>query len=223
MSKNCVLSFDIGLRHLAYAVCEAVAEDELSLVMRYRLISWRLIDMKTSDPWAACEFICQHLNTEWPLMSSRVGTVVLERQMSAKMKALFYAAQMYFLCQGVAKDRIVALDPRYKLQVYDDVVSNEDAVRLLGIKTRAKKNKILAIAHARQMLRDDAVHLAELEQFEKEDKGDDVSDAMLQGFAYLKRRQEARVKAHFKEETTKKRKRKNMVKRVGRIYPSSGR
>lgn len=221
---NTLFSFDVGMRHLAYALVEAVPVSPHALTLRYNLLHWQLVDLGTNEMWLAVPRICAHLDARWPeRWEGYVGMVLLEKQMSAKMKATFFAMQMYFVKAQVPLSHLDSIDPRFKLQVYDGVLDDADAERMLKLKTRAKKNKALAVAHARCLLRgmpQATRRAAELEQYEKEEKADDVCDAMLQGFAYLKRRQRDCALAYTKAQRQRLKKRKaSAPKHYGRIYP----
>lgn len=208
-----LFSCDIGLRHLSYAIVHKSNETTLPI-----LVTWDLVNLDTNDVWVAVGRVVSELDQ--CLAAHTLTHAVLEVQMAPKMKAMYHALQMYFLCRQ-PHVTLVPFSSAHKLTVDHTLLDGERELtdaeikvweRVLKRKSAYGLRKDLSVLHALHMVRampDGAQRVVELLKWYDDDKADDVADALLQAIVFLER--------DTKQQT---RRRKNTLPKAGRIYPT---
>ena len=181
MSSRRVLSFDVGLRHLAYAIL-LVDDGEP------RLERWGVIDVmeglegnKSRD--AITNAIVATLDREFYTVDPQYDDVLIENQPARKnpeMKSIqtaihtyFATLRMYIGCVG----QIHLVSARRKLQ-------GEDASK----KASYRERKALSVELGKKALVEMGGDVADaaIEQLNRTKKKDDLCDALLQGLEWIK-------------------------------------
>jgi len=168
-----ILSFDIGIRNLAYCIL-----DEQQHIQDWKVLS--LSHRKRIQYDILCESVVQTLN-QIDLTQFNIQQVVLERQMTAKMRVVCAMIQTYYVVKGIPT---VLFSPVHKLQ---SLPINEQDAQLVPI--RAKKNtygyrKNLSKQFCKILLERNHEKNEMIDLYMKSTKKDDLSDSYLQGLAF---------------------------------------
>lgn len=174
-NKN-VLSFDCGLKNLAYCLVEDVNTSEKEFAVRL----WETLSLK-GETLRDCVVSLHHeLNSrKWMLHADHIA---IEAQVSSnsQMKMISHVLQMYFLCNRNSSDTpsIHFISPKSKFKC-------TNVPEPPGLVAGHGKNKKIAIEMAKKMLLADKDKngLAYLLSHKKQD---DLADSYLQGNYFLR-------------------------------------
>ena len=176
--RDIVCSFDVGLSNLSVCVLQQQPDATVSILY------WGVVDLRSKgDLHVAIQALAEHLDSGASPYITLSDVVVIEDQSTANvdMRVMSHAIQMYFVARSLAERRacpIITFVPAMrKFLVY-----NGPSVRVQA-KNRYKRNKKLAVEHARLILSNDPSNLMYLMSL---DKRDDAADAFLLGMYYMK-------------------------------------
>jgi len=191
-----IVSFDIGIRNLAFCVIEGrcVDDDNLPVKEGYNLecsiINWGIINLCETDEkvkkislTTLCTRLVERLDAVPDLLES-IDYVILENQpvyMNPKMKSVQMMLFTYFIMRGTT--RIKMFSPRRKLEVY-----NGPPVEC-HLKTKYAQTKFLGIAYCKYMIR----NTFHGDFFNANKKKDDLADSFLQGVLFLQKETKSRA------------------------------
>lgn len=160
-----ILSFDIGIKNLAY--CMIDSEDKT-------ILDWHIIDC--SDKNETLKAI-KELDSLPHLLLSDI--VILEKQPSfnPKMRTMSTAIYVYFVLRIQHEQnrsiKILFYAAKYKLKCCEVSIEHK-------CKSKYRQNKNLGIEHTRYLLK------SHKDFFEKNKKKDDLADCYLQALSYIK-------------------------------------
>ncbi len=179
-----ILSFDIGLKNLAYCICNFI--DDTVNIERWSVeclstskkpipldeLNKRIIHFFDSNP----EFL-------------KVDQVLIEQQPTKNplMKNISIMIHTYFIIRGIVDKainnsditRVLFFSPKNKLKIYDGPEI------ICTLKSRYSQRKKIGIIQTRYFI--DKLNLTEYtELFEKSKKKDDLADSFLQALCYFK-------------------------------------
>lgn len=172
--KN-VLSFDCGLKNLAYCLVEYVCTPEKEFAVRL----WETFSLKGETLRDCVVSLHNELSArEWML---HVDHVAIEAQVSSngQMKMISHVLQMFFLCKRLSEaPSIHFISPKSKFKC-------TNVPEPPGLSAGHGKNKRIAIDMAKKMLTEnkDKHGLAYLLSHKKQD---DLADSYLQGSYFLR-------------------------------------
>lgn len=177
-SKRYILSFDIGIKNLAYCLMN---EHE-------QIIDWGIRDISANTYSKQNKKLIQSLDSirlSHCDSQHRETIVIIERQpgVNPKMRVISGQLFMYFGLkeyrnQGISK--VLFYSPRNKLKL--DI--NTTGIVMKKYSTKYQERKHLSKVYCRILLRDHNLHWIPF--FNDSKKQDDLSDSMLQGIAYLR-------------------------------------
>lgn len=171
--KN-VLSFDCGLKNLAYCLIEDINSPQKEFSVRL----WETFSLKgeTLKDYVNCLF--QELSSRrWMLYADHVA---IEAQVSSnsQMKMISHVLQMYFLCNRKTNTPTIHfISPKSKFRCTNVPEPN--------MSSGHSKNKRIAIEMAKKMLISDKDNLG-LTYLLSHKKQDDLADSYLQGNYFLR-------------------------------------
>lgn len=173
--KRNVLSFDCGLKNLAYCLVEDVNTSEKEVAIRL----WETFSL-TGDSLKECvvSLFRQLKARPWMLL---VDHVAIEAQMStnSQMKMISHVLQMYFLCnRGNNKPSIHFISPKSKFTC-------TNVPEPAGLAYGHNRNKKIAIEMAKKMLYNNHDQNG-LNYMLSHKKQDDLADSYLQGSYFLR-------------------------------------
>lgn len=160
-----ILSFDIGIKNLAYCLLDS--EDNT-------ILDWNVLNCGGNNVLLN---IIQELDNLEYLREADV--ILLEKQPSfnPKMRNISTVLYVYFTLRIKHDDNkkveIIFYSPKYKLLCCNIKIEHT-------AKTKYVQNKNLAIAHTRHLLNSHKLF------FENNKKKDDLADCFLQGISYTK-------------------------------------
>lgn len=194
--KTVVLSFDVGIRNLAYALLSVPRGSVDRKAMC--IMAWDMIDLEqVSSVEQCCRRLTNELHARFGAAAEPVDVVLVEKQ--PKHRSIMMVAVQMFLCTYFHSLRAQA-HPAFRTCSVRfmhagrklDVGPGPDGPRgrrARGPRTkeqaaRYRENKAYSVAQTRALLEDvqDFANLALLEQYPKKD---DLCDALLQAVAYL--------------------------------------
>ena len=184
-----IVSFDVGLRHLAFAVL--LVDDECQVTLE----RWEVVDVLSgmekgkSAPDALTTAIVETLDREfYDPGSTSYDAILIENQPARKnpeMKGVQMAIHTYFatlrMYVGCVKD-IHLVSAGRKLQTQD-----------AGKKASYRERKALSVELGRKALVEMGDEAA-LEKLARTKKKDDLCDALLQGLEWIKPSKRTRAK-----------------------------
>ena len=192
MSKY--LSFDIGIKNLAYCLLEV---DDSTEYRNIKILEWGVIDLAQGQKVKELDLMtihsrmidalngCDFLNS-----NSDINTAILENQpclMNPTMKSvqiLLFASLWMRKEDGVIDiGKMAMFSARNKLEAYDG-----PEIDFSHIKTKYTRTKKLSIAYTKYMLVESEQSQEMNELFENSKKKDDLADAYLQGLTYIKKK-----------------------------------
>ena len=192
MSKY--LSFDIGIKNLAYCLLEV---DDSTEYRNIKILEWGVMDLAQGQKVKELDLMTIHsrmidaLNScDFLNSNSDINTAILENQpclMNPTMKSvqiLLFASLWMRKEDGVIDiGKMAMFSARNKLEAYDG-----PEIDFSHIKTKYTRTKKLSIAYTKYMLVESEQSQEMKELFENSKKKDDLADAYLQGLTYIKKK-----------------------------------
>jgi hypothetical protein len=192
MSKY--LSFDIGIKNLAYCLLEV---DDSTEYRNIKILEWGVIDLAQGQKVKELDLMTIHSrmidalnNCDFLNSNSDINTAILENQpclMNPTMKSvqiLLFASLWMRKEDGVIDiGKMAMFSARNKLEAYDG-----PEIDFSHIKTKYTRTKKLSIAYTKYMLVESEQSQEMKELFENSKKKDDLADAYLQGLTYIKKK-----------------------------------
>jgi len=192
MSKY--LSFDIGIKNLAYCLLEV---DDSTEYRNIKILEWGVMDLAQGQKVKELDLMTIHSrmidalnNCDFLNSNSDINTAILENQpclMNPTMKSvqiLLFASLWMRKEDGVIDiGKMAMFSARNKLEAYDG-----PEIDFSHIKTKYTRTKKLSIAYTKYMLVESEQSQEMNELFENSKKKDDLADAYLQGLTYIKKK-----------------------------------
>jgi hypothetical protein len=183
-----IVSFDIGIRNLAYCILDVDVDRKA-----HSILVWRKIDLqaKRNDLQGLVEALIALLDVilyeEIPNPFGATITVLIEYQMTAIMKCLQTAVCVYFkttMKYNTALDLSTSfVSPKLKLKL---MAQYPEFVLTTACSTsKYKQNKVDSVAFATWLLTDVFKDMRALEVLATHKKTDDLSDVYLQALAWM--------------------------------------
>ena len=188
-----LLSFDIGIKNLAYCILKYNAEDNSDIT----IIKWNIIPLLDKNEKCKgfpldelTKRMYEQLNKEF--YSYDIDIVLLENQPVLKnpvMKSVQMILFSYFQYQKIMLNREIKLikfiNAGNKLKVGRNFNEINYNVEINAIKSKYTRNKKFAILYTDKILIDRLKDSKNNEYFNKHKKKDDLADAFLQAIYYI--------------------------------------
>ena len=188
-----LLSFDIGIKNLAYCILKYNAEDNSDIT----IIKWNIIPLLDKNEKCKgfpldelTKRMYEQLNKEF--YSYDIDIVLLENQPVLKnpvMKSVQMILFSYFQYQKIMLNREIKLikfiNAGNKLKVGRNFNEINYNVEINAIKSKYTRNKKFAILYTNKILIDRLKDSKNNEYFNKHKKKDDLADAFLQAIYYI--------------------------------------
>lgn len=170
-----VLSFDIGIKNLAYCLLDINKTQST-------ILDWNIIDCSEKVKKAAANSdTIKILITELDKLDylTNVDLILIEKQPSCnpKMRIINSCIYMYFMIRSIdnnSKCKIVNYSPKHKLKCCNIQIRKTT-------KSQYSHNKKLAIEHTRFLIQDTPW----IQFFNNQTKKDDLADCFLQAKSYF--------------------------------------
>lgn len=187
-----ILSFDIGIKNLAYCILDKDEDNKLSI------IKWDIIKLLEDNEKCKgfpldelTKRLYKQLNSHF--YSYNITKVLLENQPVLKnpvMKSVqmivfsFFQYQAILLAREINTIKLINASNKLKVgKTFTEINNNEDIIK---IKSKYTRNKKFAIEYTYKILQDRIENFETLIEFFKENKKrDDLADAFLQGIYYI--------------------------------------
>lgn len=152
-----ILSFDVGIKNLAYCVLESETRE---------ILMWNVCEIPTISIHKQIGFLDQCTFWEVPL-----DTVIIEKQPSRnmKMRTIENTLCVYFIMKGIG---------------HVSTYSSKHKLGALGKSVKGVKNYNVRKKYGISMARAYVLNTTHHNFFEKHKKKDDLSDCLLQALAY---------------------------------------
>lgn len=160
-----ILSFDIGIKNLAYCMLDSESKC---------ILDWNVLDCSGENETLR---VIQEIDSLEYLTEADI--VLLEKQPSfnPKMRNISTALYVYFVLRiqhELSKNcKVIFYPAKYKLKCCDTKIEHKS-------KDKYRQNKNLGIVHTRELI---STHES---FFEKHKKKDDLADCYLQAMSYIK-------------------------------------
>lgn len=188
-----LLSFDIGIKNLAYCILKYNTEDNSDI----RIIKWNIIPLLDKNEKCKgfpldelTKRMYEQLNKEF--YSYDIDIVLLENQPVLKnpvMKSVQMILFSYFQYQKIMLNREIKLikfiNAGNKLKVGRNFNEINYNAEINAIKSKYTRNKKFAILYTNKILIDRLKDSKNNEYFNKHKKKDDLADAFLQAIYYI--------------------------------------
>ena len=188
-----LLSFDIGIKNLAYCILKYNAEDNSDIT----IIKWNIIPLLDKNEKCKgfpldelTKRMYEQLNKEF--YSYDIDIVLLENQPVLKnpvMKSVQMILFSYFQYQKIMLNREIKLikfiNAGNKLKVGRNFNEINYNAEINAIKSKYTRNKKFAILYTDKILIDRLKDSKNNEYFNKHKKKDDLADAFLQAIYYI--------------------------------------
>lgn len=170
-----VLSFDIGIKNLAYCLLDITKTSTT-------ILDWNIIDCSVGTKTFASSDVIKKIITTLNELDYLLDAelILIEKQPSCnpKMRIINSCIYMYFMIKtidnNISKCKIINYSPKHKLKCCDIKIPKT-------VKSNYSQNKKLAIEHARYFIKDTSW----LNFFNKTSKKDDLADCFLQAKSYF--------------------------------------
>ncbi len=159
-----ILSFDIGIKNLAYCLIDTETKD---------ILDWHIIDCRSNNEILSA---IEELDALPHLLDADI--ILLEKQPSfnPKMRTMSTAIYVYFILRIQHEQsrmiKILFYAAKYKLKCCNVVIEHKS-------KCKYRQNKNLGIEHTRHLLK------THKDFFESNKKKDDLADSYLQAYSYI--------------------------------------
>tara|TARA_B100001093_G_scaffold341725_1_gene326498 strand:- start:283 stop:867 length:585 start_codon:yes stop_codon:yes gene_type:complete len=188
-----LLSFDIGIKNLAYCILKYNTEDNSDIT----IIKWNIIPLLDKNEKCKgfpldelTKRMYEQLNKEF--YSYDIDIVLLENQPVLKnpvMKSVQMILFSYFQYQKIMLNREIKLikfiNAGNKLKVGRNFNEINYNAEINAIKSKYTRNKKFAILYSNKILIDRLKDSKNNEYFNKHKKKDDLADAFLQAIYYI--------------------------------------
>jgi hypothetical protein len=188
-----LLSFDIGIKNLAYCILKYNTEDNSDIT----IIKWNIIPLLDKNEKCKgfpldelTKRMYEHLNKEF--YSYDIDIVLLENQPVLKnpvMKSVQMILFSYFQYQKIMLNREIKLikfiNAGNKLKVGRNFNEINYNTEINAIKSKYTRNKKFAILYTDKILIDRLKDSKNNEYFNNHKKKDDLADAFLQAIYYI--------------------------------------
>ena len=160
-----ILSFDIGIKNLAYCMIDTVDKC---------ILDWNILDCSGTNETLR---VIKEVDSIDYLKEADI--VLLEKQPSfnPKMRNISTALYVYFILRiqyEMGKNcKVIFYPAKYKLKCSNTTIEHKS-------KDKYRQNKNLGIVHTRELLN------SHQDFFEKHKKKDDLADCYLQAMSYIK-------------------------------------
>jgi len=160
-----ILSFDIGIKNLAYCMIDTETND---------ILDWNILDCSGTNETLTVIKTLDEIN-----YILEADIILLEKQPSfnPKMRNISTALYVYFTLriqhEKNALCKIMFYQPKYKLMCSNTKIEHKT-------KNKYLQNKKLGIEHTRELIK------THQDFFEKHKKKDDLADCYLQAISYTK-------------------------------------
>ena len=196
--NKCILSFDVGIKNLAFCLLEIDLQkkslNENNLYEISKIIDWGIInnvenDKKCSKIGLDCLSKSCILNLDkHNFYNRKIDLVLIENQPCLKnpqMKSIQMIIYSYFMIKGVLNEnsqikQIKLISASKKLDVYNGPIIE---CNLKSKYSRTKKLSILYTKYILELKKDEL----NLEIFSLNKKKDDLADCFLQGLYFIKK------------------------------------
>jgi hypothetical protein len=187
-----ILSFDIGIKNLAYCILDKDEDNKL------RIIKWDIIKLLEDNEKCKgfpldelTKRLYKQLNSHF--YSYNITKVLLENQPVLKnpvMKSVqmivfsFFQYQAILLAREINTIKLINASNKLKVgKTFTEINNNENIIK---IKSKYTRNKKFAIEYTYKILEDRIENFETLiEYFKENKKRDDLADAFLQGMYYI--------------------------------------
>ena len=174
------ISWDIGIRNLAYCIM-IIHDDNKISIEEWNIINLCMDDEKVKKVslYSLCDRLIENLNNCGIIDSEII--VLIENQpvlKNPKMKSI--QMMLYTYCVMIGCEHVILFSPRNKLKIYNGppIICN--------LKNKYAQRKKLGIEYCRYIIQDNQSYL---KFFESNKKKDDLSDSLLQGLSYIKKKE----------------------------------
>jgi len=219
-----VLAFDVGLKHLAYAILTTnmyidntngkndinnknSKNNTNNNTISYELHNYGLINLNSTSVFEACGTMVEMFNDNGSIRNinnDNIDNIVIETQMVSKMKAIAIGIKVYFLRNNISKDKIINFSAANKLSVYDGSINEQDFHNSkFSSKNVYLNNKKLALLHVKKLFQQNIDCMRTLEKLEKEDTAYDVAEAIITACAFGKKKYDEIIKERDRENKKK--------------------
>jgi hypothetical protein len=163
-----VLSFDIGIKNLAYCLIEHDKDTDY-------ILDWNIIDCSEKSIEKIIKKMISELDNLEHLLSANIILIEKQPNYNRRMMSINNYVYMYYMIKTVNTDTtVINYSPTQKLKC-SDIKSNTKS------KNKYQINKRTAIEHARHFIKD-TEWSAFYERFSKKD---DLADSFLQAKSYF--------------------------------------
>lgn len=164
-----ILSFDVGMKNLAYCIVDTNGTIE----------DWNVEDLNNSKTSTVCENVIHHLDKHSKFQSC--DTVLIEKQPSKnnQMRLIESMLHAYFIIKGKTNPE----SSIQKVIIYS--AKNKLGNSTFKGQSNYGERKKLSIARCEYYLKE--TKQSQLEYFQSFKKKDDLADCLLQALAYLKK------------------------------------
>ena len=178
MIKN-ILSFDIGIRNLAYCHIQYDSESKQCEIQNWDIINLCFEDEKVKQIslLTICNRLIDSLHTKG---FDSTMTIVIENQpvlTNPTMKSIQMMVFTYFVCMG--NEEVLFFSPRQKFLAYKGPIIE------CTLKSKYARRKKLGILYCQYFIKKNEDYLS---FFNTHKKKDDLSDCLLQALSFLKKK-----------------------------------
>lgn len=184
------LSFDIGVKNLAYCLLEV--NDSIDY-RDIQIIKWGVIDLAEGQKVKELDLMTIHSRMIENLNEcdfDNIDTVILENQPCLKNPSMKSVQMLLFASLWIRKidgvidiDKMAMFSARNKLEVYDG-----PEIDMSHLKSKYSQTKKLSIEYTSYMIEESQQSNGMKEIFNVSKKKDDLADSYLQGLTYIKKK-----------------------------------
>ena len=173
-----ILSFDVGIRNLAYCQLDTITKD---------ILDWNILDCTASNVIVK---LVEELENVPNLLDSQIILIEKQPSFNPKMRIISTAIYVYFtlrLCYEQNKNiKIMYYAAKHKLKLCNETEALQNKTNSKTKKAKKRNyylNKKAAVEHTKYLL--ERQNSPFLDYFLKSKKKDDLADSYLQALAYL--------------------------------------